>query len=73
MPLYDPLDTLEWMLGETRRTLMDDSFVDEKGKERKKTKAFREAERIRYETLCEVLWNVQGRPVPLEEMTLLAA
>jgi len=68
MPLYDPLDTLEWMLGEARRGLREDSLVDDRGHERKKTKSFREAERIRYETLCEVLWNVQGRPGPLEEI-----
>lgn len=76
MPAYDPLDTLEWMLSETRRGLHEESFVDDKGRERKKSRALREAERIRFETLCEVLWNVQGRPGPLEEITeqgLLAA
>lgn len=63
---YDPIDTIHWMLSEARDALNADTYVDDKGKSKPKTKARREAERVRYETLCEVLWNVTGRQEPLE-------
>ena len=66
---YDPIDTIRWMLDEARDAVLTDTYVDEKGKSKPKSKARREAERIRYQTLCEVVWNVTGRPEPLETVT----
>ena len=48
----------------------------DEGKARKKTKAQRHDDRVRFDTLCTVIWNVTGRPEPLEaiaEQELLAA
>jgi hypothetical protein len=64
--MYDPMDTMRWMLDEARDAVLAESYVDEKGKTKAKPKARRDADRIRYETLCEVIWNVAGRPEPLE-------
>ena len=72
-PMYDPLDTLNWMVAEARAEVSADVYVDPSGRRRAKPKGRREAERIRYETLCEVLWNVAGRPVEFSEMTAAAA
>ncbi len=36
------------------------------GKVRKKSKAQRHDDLVRFETLCEVIWNVTGRAEPLE-------
>jgi hypothetical protein len=66
---YDPIDTIRWMLNEARDAVLADTYVDDKGKAKAKTKARREAERIRYQTLCEVVWNVTGRTEPLETVT----
>ena len=66
---YDALDTVKWMLGEARIALVEETYLDEKGREKKKSKARRDAERVRYDTLCEALWNIQGRPESLEELT----
>ena len=73
--MYDPINTVHWMLDGVRTAVLTDATVTATGTPKKKTKAQREADRLRYETLCEVIWNVNGRPEPLEDMTerLLAA
>jgi hypothetical protein len=72
---YDPLDTVQWMLNGVRDAVLTEVVVSEGGRAKKKSKAQRESERLRYETLCEVVWNVNGRPEPLDQLTerLLAA
>lgn len=65
--MYDPLDTVRWMLAGVRAEVLAEVIPLENGRTRKKTKARREADRLRYETLCEVLWNVSGRPEPFDE------
>ena len=75
-PAYDPLDTIQWMLDEARRELQLDTFITDEGRARKKTKAQRNDDRVRFDTLCTVIWNVTGRTEPLEvvaERALLAA
>ena len=74
-PVYDPLDTLHWMLDGVRTAVVTETTVGASGTPKKKTKAQREADRVRYETLCEVIWNVTGRPEPLDAFAerLLAA
>ncbi len=75
-PAYDPLDTVRWMLEEARAELTSATYVTDDGRTRKKTKAQRNDDRVRFDTLCAVLWNVTGRPEPLEaiaERELLAA
>jgi hypothetical protein len=69
--VYDPFDTLQWMVAQAGAELGEATYVDETGKSRKKTKERRAAEVTRYETLCEVLWNVSGRTMPLEEVIAL--
>lgn len=74
-PAYDPLDTVRWMLEEARAELTSATYVTDDGRTRKKTKAQRNDDRVRFDTLCAVLWNVTGRPEPLEaiaERELLA-
>ena len=73
--MYDPIDTVQWMLDGVRDAVLAETTVTDAGRPKKKTKAQREADRLRYETLCEVIWNVHGRPEPLDELTerLLAA
>ncbi len=65
--MYDPLDTVQWMLAGVRAEVLAHVIPMDNGKTKKKTKAQREADRLRYETLCEVLWNVSGRQEPLDE------
>ena len=65
-PAYDPLDTIWWMLDEARAELHSDTFVTAEGKPKKKTKAQRNDDRVRFDTLCMVIWNVTGRAEPLE-------
>lgn len=65
-PAYDPLDTVRWMLEEARAELTSATYVTDDGRTRKKTKAQRNDDRVRFDTLCAVLWNVTGRPEPLE-------
>ena len=65
-PAYDPLDTIRWMLEEARRELDAEVAVLDDGRTRKKTKAQRNDDRVRFDTLCMVIWNVTGRPEPLE-------
>lgn len=74
-PVYDPIDTVQWMLDGVRDAVLTETTVTPVGRAKKKTKAEREADRVRYETLCEVIWNVSGRPEPLDTLTerLLAA
>jgi len=65
-PAYDPLDTIRWMLEEARRELDSEVAVMADGRTKKKTKAQRNDDRVRFDTLCEVIWNVTGRPESLE-------
>ena len=65
-PAYDPLDTIRWMLEEARRELDAEVAVLDDGRTKKKTKAQRSDDRVRFDTLCMVIWNVTGRPEPLE-------
>jgi hypothetical protein len=67
-PAYDPLDTIRWMLDEARHELTAESAVGEDGRTRKKSKARRHDDQVRFDTLCEVLWNVSGRREPLERI-----
>lgn len=66
---YDPLDTVRWMLDDARRSVLSDEMPGAGGRPRRKTKARLEADRIRYETLCEVVWNIAGRTEPLDDLT----
>lgn len=65
--MYDPMDTVQWMLAGVRAEVLTEAMPSDNGRTKKKTKAQREADRLRYETLCEVLWNVSGRQEPLDE------
>ena len=65
-PAYDPLETIQWMLEEARRELDAEVSVLADGRTKKKTKAQRNDDRVRFDTLCEVIWNVTGRPESLE-------
>jgi len=65
---YDPLETVHWMLAEQVRELGSESTVDAAGKVKKKTKAQREREQIRFDTLCEVVSNITGRAKSVEEV-----
>ncbi len=68
-PAYDALDTIRWMLEEARRELDAEVAVMEDGRTKKKTKAQRHDDRVRFDTLCEAIWNVAGRQEPLELLT----
>lgn len=68
-PAYDALDTIRWMLEEARRELDSEVTVQEDGRARKKTKAHRHDDRVRFDTLCEAIWNVTGRQETLETFT----
>ena len=68
-PAYDPLETIDWMLEEARREVLAETTVLEDGRSRKKTKAQRHDDRVRFDTLCAVVWNISGRPEPLETVT----
>jgi hypothetical protein len=75
-PAYDALDTVRWMLDEARRELASETTAGLNGKPKKKSKAQRHDDQVRFETLCAVIWNVTGRIEPLEaiaEQELLAA
>jgi hypothetical protein len=71
-PAYDPLDTIRWMLEEARRELDSEVTVLADGRTKKKTKAQRNDDRVRFDTLCTVIWNVTGRPEPLEVIAEMA-
>jgi hypothetical protein len=66
--MYDPMDTVNWMLAGVRAEVLTEAVPTGNGRAKKKTKAQREADRLRYEILCEVLWNVSGRQEPLDEL-----
>lgn len=66
--VYDPIDTVRWMVADAGAEVAHETYVDTNGKSRKKTKERRALELARHETLCEVLWNIAGRPVPFEEV-----
>jgi hypothetical protein len=73
---YDAVDTVRLMLDGVRTCVLAETVTGGSGKARKRTKAQREADRVRCDTLSEVVWNIQGRPEPLEdfaERLLLAA
>jgi hypothetical protein len=42
--------------------MASETILGPNGRPKKKTKAQTAAEQIRAETLCELLWNVEGRP-----------
>lgn len=67
--MYDPMDTVQWMLAGVRAEVLSEAVPTDNGRRKKKTKAQREADKLRYETLCEVLWNVSGRQEPFDELT----
>jgi hypothetical protein len=67
-PAYDPVETLHWMLAGVRAEVLSETTTGPTGRARRKTKAQRDADRVRFETLCEALWNVSGRPEDLETM-----
>ncbi|MGD9694072.1 MAG: hypothetical protein AB7V42_00240 [Thermoleophilia bacterium] len=68
-PVYDALDTIRWMLDEARRELAAETVIGADGRARRKTKARRHDDRVRFETLCTVVWNIGGRNGPLEALT----
>ena len=67
--MYDALESVQWMLAEAREAVLMVKTPDAEGKLKKKAKVEREADRARFLTLCEVLWNTNGRPEPLEALT----
>jgi hypothetical protein len=69
---YDALETVRWMLAEQARALGSETTVDAAGKVKKKTKAQRERDQIRFDTLCEVVSNVSGRTKSVEEVAVEA-
>jgi hypothetical protein len=68
-PAYDAFDTVRWMLDAARAELAAETYVTPEGRARRKTKAQRHDDRVRFETLCEVIWNVSGRREPLDDLT----
>ncbi len=71
-PAYDALDTVRWMLEEAHREIDSEVSVLADGRTKKKTKAQRNDDRVRFDTLCTVIWNVTGRVEPLEAITVTA-
>lgn len=67
-PAYDALETVTWMLEEARRDLDAEVAVLDDGRTKKKTKAQRHDDQVRFDTLCSVIWNVTGRVEPLESI-----
>jgi hypothetical protein len=68
--VYDPIETLSWMLEEARAELAQDSIVDPArptARPKAKTKATKAAEAARVDVLVEALWNIHGRPEPLPD------
>jgi hypothetical protein len=68
--VYDPIETLTWMLEEARADLAQDSTIDPTrptARPKAKTKAVKAAEAVRVDVLVEALWNIQGRPEPLPD------
>jgi len=72
--VYDPIQTLHWMLDEACAALAEDSVAATDGtRARKKTKAQKAEEATRVDVLTEALWNIAGRPSPLPEFAAQAA
>jgi hypothetical protein len=67
--VYDPIDTLQWMLDEARAALAEDSLAADGVRARKKTKAQKAEEAVRVDVLTEALWNIAGRPCELPEFS----
>jgi hypothetical protein len=65
---YDPIGTLEWMIGQAREDLAREQTVDAAGRRRRKSRAQADRERRRLEVLCEAVWNAEGRREPLGEL-----
>jgi hypothetical protein len=68
--VYDPIETLHWMLDDARSALADDRILDATrpgARPRVKSKARKAEEALRVAVLEEALWNIAGRPVPLDE------
>jgi hypothetical protein len=68
--VYDPMETLHWMLDDARAALAEDRMPDPAragARPRVKTKARKAEEAQRVAVLEEALWNIAGRPVPLED------
>lgn len=72
---YDPMDTARWMLAGLKSSLGEEKTLRPDGTAKKKTKTQRSEELLRFETLCELVWNVEGRPGELAGYTerMLAA
>jgi hypothetical protein len=70
---YDALDTVRWMISETAAERARETTTDAAGRSKKKSKAQRERDDLRFDTLCEVLWNVTGRTATLEDVKARAA
>ncbi len=66
---YDPIDTINWMLAGVRDCVHSDTVLGANGKPKKKTKAQATEDMIRFSTLCELLWNLEGRPGDLGDYT----
>jgi hypothetical protein len=67
--VYDPIETINWMLDEARAALAEDTVPGAGARPRAKSKAVKAEEAQRVAVLTEVLWNVAGRPVPLSQFT----
>lgn len=68
--MYDPIETLSWMLDDARAQLAQDSTIDldrPTSRPKAKTKATKAVEAARVDVLVEALWNIQGRPAPLPD------
>ncbi len=69
--MYDPIETLHWMLDDARAALADDRIIPDEtrpaARPRAKSKARKAEEALRVAVLEEALWNIAGRPVPLDE------
>lgn len=57
------------MLAEAREAVLAVKTPNAEGRLTKKAKAEREADHALYLTLCEVLWNTNGRQEPFEALT----
>ena len=62
MPAYDAVDTAHWMLEGLKVAIESPTVEGPDGRRKKKTKAQMLEEQVRVTTLCELLWNIEGRP-----------
>jgi hypothetical protein len=68
--VYDPIETLSWMLEEARAELAQDSAIDPArptARPKAKSKATKAVEAARVDVLVEAIWNIQGRPEALPD------